>query len=170
MRCVQRRACPRPLNLNLFPTSPTPLINYYTAKPSLTVATSIELGSAAPLFHRIATTVQFHLLSRFGIGQRASASNYCTCPLYETELPPTKQIAAWHQAQRLDELAQYSRLDPKTGSLKGSSFRSRTSFPGGAGLVSERIVESQRNAGRADPLGVPPFLVVRQEARQILPE
>ena len=28
MRCVQRRACPRPLHLNLFPTSPTPLINY----------------------------------------------------------------------------------------------------------------------------------------------
>ena len=28
MWCVQRRACPRPLHLNLFPTSPTPLINY----------------------------------------------------------------------------------------------------------------------------------------------
>ena len=28
MRCVQRRACPRPLHLNLFPTSPPPLINY----------------------------------------------------------------------------------------------------------------------------------------------
>ena len=28
MRCVQRRARPRPLHLNLFPTSPTPLINY----------------------------------------------------------------------------------------------------------------------------------------------
>ena len=27
MRCVQRRACPRPLNLNLLPP-PTPLINY----------------------------------------------------------------------------------------------------------------------------------------------
>ena len=27
MRCVQRRACPRPLHLNLFPP-PTPLINY----------------------------------------------------------------------------------------------------------------------------------------------
>ena len=29
MWCVQRRACPRPLHLNLFPTSPTPLINYH---------------------------------------------------------------------------------------------------------------------------------------------
>ena len=29
MWCVQRRACPRPLHLNLFPTSPTPLINYF---------------------------------------------------------------------------------------------------------------------------------------------
>ena len=28
MRCVQRRACPRPLHLNLFPTSTPPLINY----------------------------------------------------------------------------------------------------------------------------------------------
>ena len=28
MRCVQRRACPRPLHLNLSPTSTTPLINY----------------------------------------------------------------------------------------------------------------------------------------------
>ena len=28
VRCVQRRARPRPLHLNLFPTSPTPLINY----------------------------------------------------------------------------------------------------------------------------------------------
>ena len=26
--CVQRRACPRPLHLNLFPTSTPPLINY----------------------------------------------------------------------------------------------------------------------------------------------
>ena len=25
---VQRRACPRPLHLNLFPTSPPPLINH----------------------------------------------------------------------------------------------------------------------------------------------
>ena len=30
MRCVQRRACPRPLNLNLPP--PTPLINYLMLK------------------------------------------------------------------------------------------------------------------------------------------
>ena len=29
MRCVQRRACPRPLHLNLLPP-PTPLINYDT--------------------------------------------------------------------------------------------------------------------------------------------
>ena len=29
MRCVQRRACPRPLHLNLFPTSTPPLINYF---------------------------------------------------------------------------------------------------------------------------------------------
>ena len=28
VRCVQRRTCPRPLHLNLFPTSTTPLINY----------------------------------------------------------------------------------------------------------------------------------------------
>ena len=28
VRCVQRRACPRPLHLNLFPTSTPPLINY----------------------------------------------------------------------------------------------------------------------------------------------
>ena len=28
MWCVQRRACPRPLHLNLFPTSTPPLINY----------------------------------------------------------------------------------------------------------------------------------------------
>ena len=28
VRCVQRRACPRPLHLNLFPTSPPPIINY----------------------------------------------------------------------------------------------------------------------------------------------
>ena len=28
MRCVQRRACPRPLHLNLFPSSTPPLINY----------------------------------------------------------------------------------------------------------------------------------------------
>ena len=28
MRCVQRRACPRPLHLNLSPRAPTPLINY----------------------------------------------------------------------------------------------------------------------------------------------
>ena len=32
MRCVQRRACPRPLHLNLFPTSTPPLINYESAK------------------------------------------------------------------------------------------------------------------------------------------
>ena len=31
MRCVQRRACPRPLNLNLLPP-PTPLINYDSAE------------------------------------------------------------------------------------------------------------------------------------------
>ena len=31
MRCVQRRACPRPLHLNLFPTSTPPLINYILA-------------------------------------------------------------------------------------------------------------------------------------------
>ena len=31
MRCVQRRACPRPLHLNLFPTSTPPLINYVTS-------------------------------------------------------------------------------------------------------------------------------------------
>ena len=31
MRCVQRRACPRPLHLNLLPP-PTPLINYNTQK------------------------------------------------------------------------------------------------------------------------------------------
>ena len=30
MRCVQRRACPRPLHLNLFPTSTPPLINYHS--------------------------------------------------------------------------------------------------------------------------------------------
>ena len=35
MWCVQRRACPRPLHLNLFPTSPTPLINYRTTVPAL---------------------------------------------------------------------------------------------------------------------------------------
>ena len=29
MRCVQRRARPRPLHLNLFPTSTPPLINYH---------------------------------------------------------------------------------------------------------------------------------------------
>ena len=32
MRCVQRRACPRPLHLNLFPTSTPPLINYENGK------------------------------------------------------------------------------------------------------------------------------------------
>ena len=31
MRCVQRRACPRPLHLNLFPTSTPPLINYLSS-------------------------------------------------------------------------------------------------------------------------------------------
>ena len=32
VRCVQRRACPRPLHLNLFPTSTPPLINYNDTK------------------------------------------------------------------------------------------------------------------------------------------
>ena len=34
MRCVQRRACPRPLHLNLFPTSTPPLINYACSLPA----------------------------------------------------------------------------------------------------------------------------------------
>ena len=49
MRCVQRRACPRPLHLNLFPTSTPPLINYLQLDPH-----SLEGGlgrSSRPAVH-----------------------------------------------------------------------------------------------------------------------
>ena len=51
MRCVQRRACPRPLNLNLLPP-PTPLINYvYSIEdnarlPGFAAAIGRDLSSA----------------------------------------------------------------------------------------------------------------------------
>ena len=47
MRCVQRRACPRPLHLNLSPTSTTPLINY----DLLVVVVTASLAILLPLVY-----------------------------------------------------------------------------------------------------------------------
>ena len=44
MRCVQRRACPRPLHLNLFPTSTPPLINYSYTKEAKQTAAANGMG------------------------------------------------------------------------------------------------------------------------------
>ena len=56
MWCVQRRACPRPLHLNLFPTSPTPLINYHLDKGNIDGAiqdfiSNLELDPENPDAH-----------------------------------------------------------------------------------------------------------------------
>ena len=56
MWCVQRRACPRPLHLNLFPTSTPPLINYDSVKVGILVVS--DLPHAEHRCNLVATPVR----------------------------------------------------------------------------------------------------------------